>query len=29
MATQNADTYKSGTAGYKFVHKIIDAVENP
>ena len=29
VATQNADTYKPGTAGYKFVHKIIDAVENP
>ena len=29
VARQNADTYKSGTAGYKFVHKIIDAVENP
>ena len=29
VATQNADTYKSGTAGYKFVHKIIDAVKNP
>ena len=29
VAQQNADTYKSGTAGYKFVHKIIDAVENP
>jgi hypothetical protein len=29
VAKQNADTYKSGTAGYKFVHKIIDAVENP
>ena len=29
VATQNADTYKSGTAGYKFVRKIIDAVENP
>ena len=29
VATQNADTYKSGTAGYKFVHKIINAVENP
>ena len=29
VARQNADTYKSGTAGYKFVHKIIEAVENP
>ena len=29
VARQNADTYKPGTAGYKFVHKIIDAVENP
>ena len=29
VATQNADTYKPGTAGYKFVHKIIKAVENP
>ena len=29
VAKQNADTYKLGTAGYKFVHKIIDAVENP
>ena len=29
VATQNADTYKSGTAGYKFVRKIIDAVKNP
>lgn len=29
VATQNADTYKPRTAGYKFVHKIIDAVENP
>ena len=29
VATQNADTYKPGTAGHKFVHKIIDAVENP
>ena len=29
VATQNADTYKPGTAGYKFVHKIINAVENP
>ena len=29
VAMQNADTYKSGTAGYKFVHKIINAVENP
>ena len=28
VAKQNADTYKPGTAGYKFVHKIIDAVEN-
>ena len=28
VAKQNADTYKSGTAGYKFVHKIINAVEN-
>ena len=28
VAQQNADTYKPGTAGYKFVHKIIDAVEN-
>ena len=27
VATQNADTYKPGTTGYKFVHKIIDAVE--
>ena len=29
VATQNADTYKPGTAGHKFVRKIIDAVENP
>ncbi len=29
VAKQNADTYKPGTAGYKFVRKIIDAVENP
>ena len=29
VAKQNADTYKPGTAGYKFVHKIIEAVENP
>ena len=29
VAKQNADTYKSGTPGYKFVHKIINAVENP
>ena len=29
VAMQNADTYKPGTAGYKFVRKIIDAVENP
>ena len=29
VAKQNADTYKPGTAGYKFVDKIIDAVENP
>ena len=29
VATQNADTYKSGTPGYKFVRKIIDAVKNP
>ena len=29
VAKQNADTYKPGTAGYKFVYKIIDAVENP
>ena len=29
VAQQNADTYKPGTAGYKFVHKIIDAVKNP
>ena len=29
VATQNADTYKPGTTGYKFVRKIIDAVENP
>ena len=29
VAQQNADTYKPGTAGHKFVHKIIDAVENP
>ena len=28
VAQQNADTYKPGTAGHKFVHKIIDAVEN-
>ncbi len=27
VARQNADTYKPGTAGYKFVHKIIDAVD--
>ena len=29
VAKQNADTYKSGTTGYKFVRKIIEAVENP
>ena len=29
VATQNADTYKPGTTGYKFVRKIINAVENP
>ena len=29
VAKQNADTYKPSTAGYKFVHKIINAVENP
>ena len=29
VAKQNDDTYKPGTAGYKFVHKIINAVENP
>ena len=29
VARQNADTYKPGTAGHKFVHKIINAVENP
>ena len=29
VAKQNADTYKPGTAGHKFVHKIINAVENP
>ena len=29
VAQQNADTYKPGTAGYKFVYKIINAVENP
>ena len=29
VAKQNADTYKPGTAGHKFVHKIIEAVENP
>ena len=29
VAKQNADTYKPRTPGYKFVHKIIDAVENP
>ena len=29
VAKQNADTYKPGTAGYKFVRKIIDAVKNP
>ena len=29
VAKQNADTYKPGTAGYKFVYKIIEAVENP
>ena len=28
VATQTADTYKSGTAGHTVVHKIIDAVEN-
>ena len=28
VAKQNADTYKPGTAGHKFVHKIIDTVEN-
>ena len=28
VAQQNADTYKPGTAGYKFVRKIINAVEN-
>ena len=27
VAKQNADTYKPGTAGYKFVRKIIDAVD--
>ena len=27
VAAQNADTYKPGTTGYKFVHQIIDAVE--
>ena len=27
VAKQNADTYKPGTAGHKFVHKIIDAVD--
>ena len=27
VAKQNADTYKPGTAGYKFVHKIINAVD--
>ncbi len=26
IAKQNADTYKPGTAGYKYVHKIINAV---
>ena len=26
IAMQNADTYKPGTPGYKYVHKIIDAV---
>ena len=29
VAKQNADTYKPGTSGYKFVRKIIKAVENP
>ena len=29
VAEQNADTYKPGTAGYKFVRKIINAVKNP
>ena len=29
VAKQNADTYQPRTAGYKFVHKIIEAVENP
>ena len=29
VAKQNADTYKPGTPGDKFVHKIINAVENP
>ena len=29
VAKQNTDTYKPGTPGYKFVHKIINAVENP
>ena len=29
VATQNEGEYKPGTTGYKFVHKIIDAVENP
>ena len=29
VAKQNADTYKPGTPGHKFVHKIINAVENP
>ena len=28
VAKQNADTYKPGTAGHKFVRKIINAVEN-
>ena len=26
IAKQNEDTYKAGTAGYKYVHKILDAV---
>ena len=29
VAKQNTDTYKPGTPGHKFVHKIINAVENP
>ncbi len=28
VAEQNTDTYKPGTPGHKFVHKIINAVEN-